>query len=37
MMQSMRYIQIGLVSVATLLVGCKAGGDNQGKEYAPNM
>ena len=35
----MRFIKIGLVSVvvATLLAGCKSGGDNQGLEYAPNM
>ncbi|MBL7863037.1 MAG: cytochrome c [Cyclobacteriaceae bacterium] len=35
----MRFIQLGLVSVAAavLLAGCKAGGDNQGLEYAPNM
>jgi len=25
------------VSAAVMLVGCKAGGDNQGLEYAPNM
>jgi mono/diheme cytochrome c family protein len=38
-MRYMRFIQIGLVSVAaaTLLTGCKAGGDNPGREYAPNM
>ncbi len=38
-MRYMRFIQIGLVSVAvaTLLAGCKAGGDNPGREYAPNM
>ncbi len=36
---SIRFIQVSLVSVATaaLLVGCKAGGDNPGREYAPNM
>lgn len=35
----MRFIKLGLVSVAAavLLAGCKAGGDNQGREYAPNM
>lgn len=35
----MRFIQLGLVSVAAvvLLAGCKAGGENQGLEYAPNM
>ncbi len=35
----MRFIQLGLGSVvaAVLLAGCKAGGDNQGREYAPNM
>lgn len=35
----MRFIKLGLVSVAAavLLAGCKAGGDNQGLEYAPNM
>src|SRR6185369_3723323 len=25
------------VSAAVMLAGCKAGGDNQGVEYAPNM
>lgn len=36
---SIRFIQVNLMSVAVaaLLVGCKAGGDNPGKEYAPNM
>lgn len=36
---SIRFIQVSLVSVAAaaLLVGCKAGGDNPGREYAPNM
>jgi mono/diheme cytochrome c family protein len=36
---SIRFIQVSLVSVAvaTLLAGCKAGGDNPGREYAPNM
>lgn len=35
----MRFLQLGVVSVAAalLLAGCKAGGDNQGLEYAPNM
>ena len=35
----MRYILLltAGISAATLLVGCKAGGDNQGLEYAPNM
>lgn len=39
MMKSTRFIQIGFVTLlaATLLAGCKAGGDNQGLEYAPNM
>jgi mono/diheme cytochrome c family protein len=39
MMLVMRFKQIGLMGVvaATLLSGCKAGGDNPGKEYAPNM
>lgn len=36
---SIRFIQVSLVgvAVATLLAGCKAGGDNPGREYAPNM
>lgn len=35
----MRYILLltAGISAATLLVGCKAGGDNQGLEFAPNM
>jgi len=35
----MRYIilLIAGISSATFLAGCKAGGDNPGKEYAPNM
>ncbi len=35
----MRYILLLIVgiSAATFLAGCKAGGDNPGKEYAPNM
>lgn len=35
----MRYILLLVVgiSAASFLAGCKAGGDNQGKEYAPNM
>lgn len=39
MMLVMRFKKIGLIGVvaATLLSGCKAGGDNPGKEYAPNM
>ncbi len=39
MMKSARFIPVVLIAVfaATLLVGCKAGGDNQGREYAPNM
>jgi len=38
-MQRMRYILLLVVgiSAASFLAGCKAGGDNQGKEYAPNM
>jgi mono/diheme cytochrome c family protein len=38
-MQRMRYILLLFVgiSAATFLAGCKAGGDNPGKEYAPNM
>ncbi|MBL7871469.1 MAG: cytochrome c [Cyclobacteriaceae bacterium] len=36
---SIRFIQVSLasVAVAALLAGCKAGGDNPGREYAPNM
>ncbi|MBK8291183.1 MAG: hypothetical protein IPK96_09775 [Flammeovirgaceae bacterium] len=39
MMKSARFIPVVLISViaATFLAGCKAGGDNQGLEYAPNM
>jgi hypothetical protein len=39
LMQSMRYILLLIVgiSAATFLAGCKAGGDNPGREYAPNM
>jgi mono/diheme cytochrome c family protein len=39
LMQRMRYILLLIVgiSAATFLAGCKAGGDNQGREYAPNM
>jgi mono/diheme cytochrome c family protein len=39
MMKSARFIPVGLIVLiaATLLVGCKAGGDNPGREYAPNM
>lgn len=35
----MRYILLFFVAIssATFLAGCKAGGDNPGKEYAPNM
>ena len=35
----MRYILLLVVGIssASFLAGCKAGGDNQGKEYAPNM
>ena len=35
----MRFIQLGfaIILAATLLAGCKAGGDNPGREYAPNM
>ncbi len=35
----MRFVSAGIISVAAvvLLAGCKAGGDNQGLEYAPNM
>jgi len=35
----MRYISLLVVgiSAAAFLAGCKAGGDNQGLEYAPNM
>jgi len=38
-MQRMRYILflIAGISSASFLAGCKAGGDNPGKEYAPNM
>ncbi len=38
-MQRMRYILLLIVgiSAASFLAGCKAGGDNQGTEYAPNM
>lgn len=38
-MQRMRYILLLIVgiSAASFLAGCKAGGDNQGREYAPNM
>lgn len=38
-MRQMRFIQLGfsIILAATLLVGCKAGGDNPGREYAPNM
>jgi mono/diheme cytochrome c family protein len=38
-MQRMRYILLLVVgiSAASFLAGCKAGGDNQGREYAPNM
>jgi len=35
-MQYIKSIIFG-VSAAALLVGCKAGGDNPGREYAPNM
>lgn len=35
----MRFVSTGIISVAAvaLLAGCKAGGDNPGLEYAPNM
>lgn len=35
----MRFVSAGIISVAAvvMLAGCKAGGDNQGLEYAPNM
>lgn len=35
----MRYILLLIVGISatTFLAGCKAGGDNQGREYAPNM
>ncbi len=38
-MRQMRFIQLGfaIILAATLLAGCKAGGDNPGREYAPNM
>jgi len=38
-MQRMRYILLLIagISSATFLAGCKAGGDNPGKEFAPNM
>lgn len=35
-MMSIRNI-VTIVSAAVLLAGCKAGGDNPGREYAPNM
>jgi mono/diheme cytochrome c family protein len=35
-MQYIKSIIFG-VAAATLLVGCKAGGDSPGREYAPNM
>lgn len=38
-MRQKRFIQLGfsIILAATLLAGCKAGGDNPGREYAPNM
>ena len=38
-MRQMRFIQLGfaIILTGTLLAGCKAGGDNPGREYAPNM
>lgn len=35
----MRFVKTGVVvlAAAVVLAGCKAGGDNQGLEYAPNM
>ncbi len=35
-MQILKTISVGFIGAA-LLAGCKAGGDNQGREYAPNM
>ncbi|MEQ8423245.1 MAG: cytochrome c, partial [Cyclobacteriaceae bacterium] len=38
-MRNMQLLKAGLIVMAgaALLAGCKAGGDNPGREYAPNM
>jgi len=37
-MRQIRFVLgFSIIAAATLLVGCKAGGDNPGREYAPNM
>lgn len=36
-MRKLLYSSLGLVALSTIMIGCSAGGDNPGIEYAPNM